>query len=195
MAHSTYYCHCDQILDPQNVFHTQSHTQHMYVCMCVCACTCKAHIYVCINLQQHHCKSLQYHTAHKSLWNAAVRRNWFYKTAKTNESHPVTHTHTHTHTQNERTHACARTHTHTHLPAIFFFIIGTKKKCTINMTTTPRPILATKAPHSGILSKYRTETIWKHIKSYLFFVSSAYILIQQCAGAYTVLSFLTNQPK
>ena len=117
MAHSTYYCHCDQILDPQNVFHTQSHTQHMYVCMCVCACTCKAHIYVCINLQQHHCKSLQYHTAHRSLWYAAVWRNWyggFYKTAKTNESHPVTHTHTHTHTYTKRTNARMRAHTHTH---------------------------------------------------------------------------------
>jgi hypothetical protein len=41
-------------------------------------------------------------------------------------------------------------------------MIGTIQKCTINMTTNAMPMLATNAPHSGILSKYRTATVWKH---------------------------------
>jgi hypothetical protein len=53
-------------------------------------------------------------------------------------------------------------------------------------------MLATNDPHSGILSKYRTATKWKPTKSYWFAVSSVYILIQQCAGVYTVLSLLTK---
>jgi hypothetical protein len=53
-------------------------------------------------------------------------------------------------------------------------------------------MLATIAPHRGILSKYRTATKSKHIKSYWFALSSTYILIQQCAGAYNILSLLTK---
>jgi hypothetical protein len=49
-------------------------------------------------------------------------------------------------------------HSLTQLPAIFFLMIGTKKKCTITAANNPPHMLATNAPHSGILSRYSTAT-------------------------------------
>ena len=46
MAYSKCCCHSDQILDPQNVFHTQSHIQIMQVCVCVWVCVCVCAMYV-----------------------------------------------------------------------------------------------------------------------------------------------------